>query len=66
MHLMNNLYYYLLQLCMYNTTKTTVGLGRYRGGPDWNINSLDPLNFTITYYGGDKISSATSYVLCSM
>lgn len=53
----------LLQLCLYNeTTGAAISLGRYRGGPDWYINSFDPLNYTITYYDGDIISSAQLYV----
>lgn len=60
----DRLYLSLLQLCLYNeTTGESWGLGSYRGGPDWNINSFDPLYFTITYYHGDKTISAQLYVL---
>ena len=49
-------------MCMYSQSNA-IGLGRYTNGPYWYINTLDPLNFTVTYYDGDKISSTATYVL---
>lgn len=50
---------------MHNKTSGAhIGLGRYMGGgPDWTINSVDPLNFTVTYHHGDVISEKSLYVL---
>lgn len=42
------------------------GLGRvtdYVDGNPWNVTSLSPLNFTITYYNGEDIGSTSVYGL---
>ena len=42
------------------------GLGRvtdFVDGNPWNVTSLSPLNFTITYYDGEDIGSTSVYGL---
>lgn len=44
-----------------NTSKE-YGLGMVTSSTVWNVTSMDPLNFTITYYNGDQYDNRNLYV----